>query len=191
MKLRNQKACDRIGSGKYHRSGIAYDRLRAHAMRLLLRHTSLRISDIAALRKDAFSWDQTVSTWRVFVRSEKTGDLVCLPIPEDLKQILDALPLPRGAAPDCPYYFWNGQTSRRAAVEIAERSMAAVFPKNPKLRKPALTATAIPRLRVWLHGAPFRLSRRISSAALCGPGTMRKWSKGGQENIDWLIVAHF
>jgi integrase len=72
---------------------------------MLLRHTALRISDVCALRKDAVSWDQERATWRVFLRTHKTGEPVFLPIPESLKLVLDALPLPRNAAQDCPYYF--------------------------------------------------------------------------------------
>ena len=37
----------------------------------------------------------------------------------NLKNTLDALPLPRGGAEDCPYYFWNGITTKRAVVGIA------------------------------------------------------------------------
>jgi integrase len=48
--------------------------------------------------------------------------------------LLDAVPLPRNAAEDCPYYFWNGQTSRRAVVGIAERTHSAVF-KKPGVKK--------------------------------------------------------
>ena len=51
-------ACDRIGGAKYQRTGAVYERLRARAMVLLLRHTALRISDVCTLRKDAVSWDQ-------------------------------------------------------------------------------------------------------------------------------------
>jgi integrase len=66
----------------------------------------------------------------VLLRTQKTGEPVFLPIPEILKLVLDALPLPRHAAQDCPYYFWNGVTSRRAVVGIAERTLASVFKKS-------------------------------------------------------------
>ena len=103
-------ACDQIGGGKYHRSGARYEQLRARAMILLLRHTALRVSDVCTLRKDAVSRDAEKNTWRVFLYTQKTGDPVFLPIPESVKLVLDALPLPRNAAQDCPYYFWNGQS---------------------------------------------------------------------------------
>ena len=123
-------ACDLIGGAKYQRSAASYERLRARAMVMLLRHTALRISDVCTLRKDAVSWDEEKSTWRVFLRTQKTGESVFLPIPNELKLVLDALPQPRNAAKDCPLYFWNGITSKRAVVGIAERSLSAVFKKS-------------------------------------------------------------
>jgi integrase len=123
-------ACDQIGGAKYQRREAPYERRRARAMVMLLRHTALRISDVCVLRKDAFSWDDTAQTWRILLRTQKSGEPVFLPIPPDLKLALDALPVPRKAPSDCPYYFWNGVTSRRAVVGIAERAMAAVFKKS-------------------------------------------------------------
>lgn len=123
-------ACDQIGGAKYQRSAAVYERLRARAMVMLLRRTALRVSDVCTLKKDAVSWDQEKGTWRVFLHTQKTGDPVFLPIPAELKLVLDALPLPRNAAQDCPYYFWNGRTAKRAVVGIAERTLAAVFKKS-------------------------------------------------------------
>jgi integrase len=100
-------ACDQIGGGKYNRSGARYEQLRAQAMVMHFRHTALRVSDVCTFRKDAVSWDQENATWRILLRTQETGDPVYLPIPESLKMALDAVPLPRGAAQDCPYYFWN------------------------------------------------------------------------------------
>ena len=109
-------ACDQIGGGKYNRSGARYEQLRARAMIMLLRHTALRVSDACTLCKDKVSWDAEKNTWRVFLYTQKTGDPVFLPIPESLKLVLDAVPLPRNAALDCPCYFWNCASSRRAMV---------------------------------------------------------------------------
>jgi site-specific recombinase XerC len=93
-------ACDQIGGAIYQRTEATYERLRARALVLLLRHTALRISDVSTLRKDAISWDG--ATWRVLVRTQKSGEPVFLPIPEQVKFTLDALPEPRNASPDCP-----------------------------------------------------------------------------------------
>jgi len=40
---------------------------------------------------------------------------------------LNAVPIPRGAAPDCRYFFWNGISSERAFKGNTERTLAAVF----------------------------------------------------------------
>jgi len=123
-------ACDQIGGGKYNRSGARYEQLRARAMIMLFRHTALRVSDVCTLRKDAVSWDPEARRWRILLYTRKTGEPVFLPLPESLKLVLDALPLPRNAPQDCSYYFWNGTTSLRAVVGIAERTLAAVFKKS-------------------------------------------------------------
>jgi integrase len=73
-------ACDKIGGGKYNRSGAGYEQLRARAMIMVLRHTALRISDVCTLRKDAVSWDPEAGTWRVFLYTQKTGDSVFPPL---------------------------------------------------------------------------------------------------------------
>jgi integrase len=99
-------------------------------MVLLLRNTALRISDVATFPKDAVSWDPAGQTWRIRLRTQKSGEPVYLPIPRSVKLALDAVPAPRNASEDCPYFFWNGNTARRAVVGIAERTLSAVFRKS-------------------------------------------------------------
>jgi integrase len=110
-------ACDFIGRADY-------ERRRARAMVLLLYHTALRISDVATLARDRLRDGQ------IFVRTLKTGGMVYLPVPAELQTALEALPDPRGAGSEPRYFFWNGITSKRAVVGIAERTMAAVFKKS-------------------------------------------------------------
>jgi site-specific recombinase XerD len=185
-------ACDQIGGGKYNRSGARYEQLRARAMVMLLRHTALRISDVVALRKDAVSWDQENNTWRVFLFTQKTGDPVFLPIPESLKLILDALPLPRNAAQDCPYYFWNGITSRRAVVGIGERTLASVFKKSGVKDAHAHRYRHTLATRLLEQDATFK---QVADILGNSPAVVRKhygkWSKGRQATIDRLMMAHF
>lgn len=185
-------ACDRIGGGKNNRSGARYEQLRARAMVMLLRHTALRISDVSTLRKDAVSWDPSKGTWRVFLRTQKTGDPVFLPIPESLKLVLDALPLPRNAAQDCPCYFWNGATSRRAVVGIAERTLSAVFKKSGVKDAHAHRYRHTLATRLLEQGATFE---EVADVLGNSPAVVRKhygkWSKGRQDNIDRLMFAHF
>jgi integrase len=96
----------------------------ARAMVLLLRYTGLRISDVASLRRDR------VTEGKILLHTQKTGGLVYLPMPVDLQWALDALPAPKGTLGDPQYFFWTGVTSRRAAVGIAERTLAAVFKRS-------------------------------------------------------------
>jgi integrase len=185
-------ACDRIGGGKYNRSGARYEQLRARGMIMLFRHTALRVSDVSTFRKDAVSWDAEIGTWRAMVRTQKTGEPVYLPIPESLKQLLDALPLPRGAAPDCAYYFWNGQSSRRAVVGTAERTLAAVFKKSGVKNAHAHRYRHTLATRLLAEGATFE---QVADILGNSPEVVRrhyaKWAKGRQVNIDRLMMAHF
>ena len=66
----------------------SYERLRAKALLLILRHTGLRISDALMLRKDRLR-DGTIM---LFTR--KTGGHVLLPVPQELELALETLPLP-------------------------------------------------------------------------------------------------
>jgi site-specific recombinase XerD len=186
------KSCDEIGGGKYNRSGAPYEQLRARAMIMLLRHTALRVSDVCTLRKDAISWDPEQNTWRVFLYTQKTGDPVFLPIPAPLKLVLDALPLPRSAPQNCPYYFWNGQSSRRAVVGIAERTLSAVFKKSGVKDAHAHRYRHTLATRLLEQGATFE---QVADIPGNSPAVVRKhygkWSKGRQANIDRLMMAHF
>ena len=185
-------ACEQIGGAKYQRTAAVYERLRARAMVMLLRHTALRVSDVCALKKDAVSWDEEKSTWRVFLHTQKTGDPVFLPIPAELKLVLDALPLPRNAAQGCPYYFWNGHSARRAVVGIAERTLAAVFKKSGVKNAHAHRYRHTLATRLLASGATFELVADILGNS---PAVVRKhygkWSKGRQDNIDRAMIAHF
>ena len=62
-----------------------YERLRAYAMALLFRYTALRISDVAVLAK------ARVSDGEIFVRAEKNGKPVRLPVPGDLMSALASI----------------------------------------------------------------------------------------------------
>ena len=106
----------------------AYERLRARGMILVLRYTALRIGDVALLARDRISRDG--DRWRIFLRTEKSGQPVFLPVPADMKAALDALPLPKGADGDCRYFFWTGAGSEKGMKSIADRTLRAVFKKS-------------------------------------------------------------
>ena len=111
-----------IASDEFGRT--SYERLRARAMLLLLRYTGLRISDVATLERGR------LRDGNILLHTEKTGGLILLPIPDELGVALERLPTPRRATVGCRYFFWNGVTSRRSVVGIAERTLAAVFEKS-------------------------------------------------------------
>jgi site-specific recombinase XerD len=185
-------ACEQIGGCKYNRSGAKYEQRRARAMVLLLRNTALRISDVATFPKDAVSWDANGNTWRVRLRTQKSGEPVYLPIPDVLKLALDAVPLPRNAAQDCAFYFWNGHTSRRAMVGIAERTLSAVFKKSAVKHAHAHCYRHTLATRLLAQGATFE---QVADILGNSPAVVRKhygkWAKGRQDNIDQLMFEHF
>lgn len=185
-------ACDQIGGTKYRRNRAPYERIRARAMVMLLRHTALRVSDVCTLKKDAVSWDEEKATWRVFLHTQKTGEPVFLPIPGELKLVLDALPLPRNAAQDCPFYFWNGHTSRRAVVGIAERTLATVFNKAGVKNAHAHRYRHTLATSLLGRGTTFEVVADIlGNTADVVRKHYGKWSKGRQYNIDRVMIEHF
>jgi integrase len=150
------------------------------------------MSDVRTLRKDGVSWDLEARRWRVFLYTQKTGDPVFLPLQESLKLVLDALPLPRNAAQDYPHYFWNGQSSRRAAVEIAEQTLSSVFKKSGVKDALAHRYRHTLARRLLELGATFE---EVGDVLGNSPAIVRKhygkWSKGRQANIERRMLAQF
>lgn len=101
-----------------------YERLRAKAMLLLMRRYGLRLSDVALLRRDAVTGSE------ITVRAQKNGVPVRFPLLPDVKAALDVLPLPAGAGPECPYFFWNGSGSREGRVNTCGRILQSVYRKS-------------------------------------------------------------
>jgi site-specific recombinase XerD len=172
-------ACDAIGKA-------SYERLRARAMILLLRHTGLRISDVATLERDR------VNGGRILLHTQKTGGTVLLPVPAALQAALDILPAPRGAEREPRYFFWNGVTSRRAVVGIAERTLAAVFKAS------GVKGAHAHRFRHTLATEILATGGTDQDAAdVLGisPNIVRrhysKWSIGRQNRIDTIMGALF
>ena len=76
------------------------------------------------LRKDQ------VRDGTIMLFTGKTGGHVLLPIPAELQEALEALPLPFGAKSDTGYCFWNGRSRMKSLVNGAERLLQAVFKKS-------------------------------------------------------------
>jgi len=172
-------ACDTFGRRDY-------ERLRARAMILALRYTALRIGDVAMLARDRISRDG--KRWRIFLRTEKNGKPVFLPIPYELRLALNAVPTPRGAPLDSRFYFWNGITSERAVKGIAERTLAAVFKESKVERAHAHRFRHTLATELVGAGASFETVADILGNS---PGIVRKhyakWSPARQANIDALL----
>lgn len=174
-------ACDTFGRG-------AYERARAHAMILLLRYTALRIGDVAMLARDRVTWDSEGERWRIFIRTEKTGAPVFLPIPAALKTTLDALPHPRGAEAEPKYFFWNGTTSERAIKGIVERALAAVFKESKVQRAHAHRFRHTLATELLGRGATFEdVADILGNSPVIVRKHYGKWSPARQNRIDSLM----
>lgn len=92
-------ACERVGQG-------AYERQRARAAILLLRHHGLRISDVLSLRRDAVR--QENGYWILSLQTHKNHRRIQHSLPHEVEQALELLSVPIGAPVESEYFFWNG-----------------------------------------------------------------------------------
>lgn len=170
-------ACDGIGR-------TPYERLRARAMILLLNNTALRVSDVATLARDR------VQDGRIMLRTRKTGEAVYLGVWPETQAALDSLPTPRGTDGEARYYFWNGRTSRRAVVGIAERTLAAVFKASEVRDAHAHRFRHTLATRLLGMGAS---DQDVADILGNTPEIIRKhyqkWSQARQQRIDALMAA--
>ncbi|MFZ0271054.1 MAG: tyrosine-type recombinase/integrase [Acidobacteriaceae bacterium] len=172
-------ACDAMGRGPY-------ERLRARGMILTLRYTALRLGDVALLARDRISKDG--DRWRVFLRTEKSGKPVFLPIPHELKIALDLVPVPRGSAEVSTHFFWNCTTSKRAVKGIADRTLRSVFLKSGVQRAHAHRFRHTLATELLGRGASFE---DVADILGNSPEIVRKhygkWSTARQKRIDALM----
>ncbi len=110
-------ACDSFGSNHY-------ERRRARAMILLLRHTALRISDVGMMKRSSLKGDS------IHVRTIKNSKPVSLPVPSVVVEALNALPDPKGAGPNPEYFFWSGHGTMRSLVRGIDRTLRKIFQKS-------------------------------------------------------------
>lgn len=105
-------ACDRLVTrGTY---GIE-NRIRVKAFVYVLRYTGLRLSDAIRLE------DSRVREGRVFVRTEKTGTIVWIPIPKFVEEMLSAVPrLGR-------YYFQTGEATLKTVRGGWDRTLRTIL----------------------------------------------------------------
>lgn len=163
-----------------------YERMRAHALVLCLRHTALRISDVALMRRDRIS--SFGDGWRIFLRTTKNNAPVFLPVPREMVEALKALPRPRGSREHCPYYFWNGNSKPKSQISEVSETLSAVFKKS------GVEGAGAHRFRHTLAtqllgaGASFE---EVADILGNSPEIVRKhyakWSKERQERVDGLM----
>jgi hypothetical protein len=155
-------------------------------MTLLFRYTALRISDVAVLAK------ARVSDGEIFVRAEKNGKPVRLPVPGDLMSALDNLPFPRGADPECPYFFWTGHGSVESMIRDVRRTMVAVFRKAQVTRGHPHKFRHTLAVDLLVNGGSIE---DVASILGDSPATIRKhyapWTESRQERISSLMQAVF
>ena len=155
-------------------------------MILVLRYTALRIGDVALLARDRISRDG--DRWRIFLRTEKSGQPVFLPVPADMKAALDALPVPKGADGECRYFFWSGVGSEKAMKANADRTLHAVFQKSGVARAHAHRFRHTLATELLGRGASFE---DVADVLGNSPEIVRKhyakWSPARQARIDDLM----
>ena len=111
------EACDRIGKSDY-------ERLRTRAILLMLRYTALRIGDVAMLEKNRISKDD--DRWRLWLRTEKSGRPVFLPVPDELRTALQAVPPPKGNQAS-RYFFYAAVGTPKTHKAHIDRVLRTVF----------------------------------------------------------------
>ena len=107
-------ACDQIGRS-------SYERRRARAMTLLMRHAGLRISDVVTLSREHIRGN------RLEKRAVKNNKWIRVELPSAVLEALDLLPLPKATAAGNKRYFYSDTTGLRSLVKGAWRTMDAVF----------------------------------------------------------------
>jgi integrase/recombinase XerC len=172
------KACDTFGKSPY-------ERLRARAIVLTLRYTALRIGDVSLLARDRISRDG--DCWRIFLRTEKSGNPVFLPIPSDLKAALDKVPAPLRNTKS-RYFFWNGIGKEKTHKAHIDRCLRAVFKESVVKGAHAHRFRHTLATELLGRGASFE---EVADILGNSPEIVRKhygkWSTARQSRIDELM----
>jgi integrase/recombinase XerD len=88
--------------------------MRLRALILLLRFSGLRLGDAATISRDR------IENGTVFIKTEKTGTLVRVPMPQEVTDAIAACPGPR-------YPFWSGNGKRKSVVTDWQRALKRLF----------------------------------------------------------------
>jgi integrase len=141
---------------------------------------------VAMLARDRVSKDG--KRWRIFLRTEKSGKPVFLPIPGELKAALDLVPLPRECGDESKHFFWNGVGSERSMKSVVERCLRSVFKKSGVPRAHAHRFRHTLATELLARGASFE---DVADVLGNSPEIVRKhyakWSPARQTRIDELM----
>jgi integrase len=163
-----------------------YERMRARAMILSLRYTALRIGDIALMARDRISKDG--KHWRIFLRTEKSGKPVFLPIPEDMVDALRESPTPLGVNGESTHFFWNRISLPRSMKKNADDTLRSVFRKSGVEKAHAHRFRHTLATEMLGKGASFE---EVADVLGNSPDVVRKhyakWSVERQSRIDDLM----
>ena len=95
------KSCDKYPE----RNSFGHDNPeRVRAFILMLQYSGLRIDDCVGLSREHLDGD------RLFLRTQKTGESVYLPLPEIASSVLTQI------KNDSDYFFWTGKGLHKSAV---------------------------------------------------------------------------
>lgn len=172
------EAATRIGTSEY-------ERIRARAMVLLLRHTALRISDVALLERSR------VDDGVILLHTHKTGATIRLPIPDELQAALEAVPTPRGAdAKTSTHFFTNGTGSVRTTISVAERCLRAVFKKSGVVDAHAHRFRHTMATDILTNGGTMRdVADVLGISESIAAKHYAKWDQGRQDRITALMQS--
>lgn len=91
-------------------------RPKERALLLLMRYSGLAIRDAATLGKDSLR-----ATGELVLRRAKTGEFVCVALPDPVLDALEAV-----VEPGRPHYFWTGRSEPPTAAKLWRRRLATV-----------------------------------------------------------------
>lgn len=172
------EAATKIGTSEY-------ERLRARAMVLLLRHTALRISDVALLERSR------VDDGVILLHTHKTGATIRLPIPDELQAALETVPTPRGAdAKTSTHFFTNGTGSVRTTISVAERCLRAVFKKSGVTDAHAHRFRHTMATEILTNGGTMRdVADVLGISESIAAKHYAKWDQGRQDRISAIMES--
>jgi integrase len=154
-------------------------------MVLTLRYTALRIGDVSMLARDRVTRDG--DRWRIFLRTEKSGKPVFLPIPPAMKAALDAVPPPLSNA-ESKYFFWNGTGKPKTHKAHVDRCLGAVFKASGVQKAHAHRFRHTLATELLGRGATFEdVADILGNSAAIVRRHYGKWSAARQTRIDDLM----